>query len=367
MPTQPRPIICERCHRTLFMLVSDWQTPCFRDIQEQADCLEIRERRANGERISDLTICDALRRSLDKTFASVRVEVEAVTLEGSAYVVRHVPGRPSPLYSASQARSQAEMWDRYGLPNLANQFREAAREAEQRISARPRGMQERFWLPVALAMIVGGFVGIASEHFSITPLLGVAEPPANPTVLQAASQPKVPDKQQETSTTATMLSRPTSPPPSDAGVPTSASLPASAAPQPAPTTRPVPIVSESLTAPPPGASQAASASTPTAPHPPVSPPSPQTPSSDTGEEAFPSHVSSAAPDATPPPRPPPSATAAIQSTPRFAPRPRRHVGAAVSVAAPPRKQLRHHFPLRSKLVERDSEGRKPKQRHSERN
>jgi hypothetical protein len=134
--TQSDPVHCDRCHRTVFVAVSDLEHPRFRNDKEQAECPEIRERRDAGERILDLKVCDGLKRSLAAKFA--RDRVEAITVEGIGYVVRRTPGDPSPLYSPSEARWQAELLDGRNQSALADRFRSAADDAE-RISLRAAG------------------------------------------------------------------------------------------------------------------------------------------------------------------------------------------------------------------------------------
>jgi hypothetical protein len=120
---------------------ADPHHPCFRNAREQAECPEIRERRDLGEQILDLTLCDGLKRSLAAKFASGGTEsdgIQAVTVEGLGYVVRHTPGAPSPLFSPGEARRQAELLDGRSQSTLADRFRSAADEAE-RISNRGAG------------------------------------------------------------------------------------------------------------------------------------------------------------------------------------------------------------------------------------
>jgi hypothetical protein len=115
--------------------------PCFRNAREQAECPEIRERRDAGEQILDLTLCDGLKRSLAAKFTSGGTEsdgIQAITVEGLGYVVRHIPGAPSPLFSPSEARRQAELLDNRNQSALADRFRIAADEAD-RISLRAAG------------------------------------------------------------------------------------------------------------------------------------------------------------------------------------------------------------------------------------
>jgi formylglycine-generating enzyme required for sulfatase activity len=77
-----------------------------------------------------LMVCSALLQSLEAKFENT--EVEAVVSQGIWYVVRRLPGRPSPLYSPGQARTQADLWYGRGQEKLAKQFRRAADQAELR-------------------------------------------------------------------------------------------------------------------------------------------------------------------------------------------------------------------------------------------
>ena len=157
-------VACGRCHRIIAVLVGDAHPPCFRHVEEQAECLEIRERRASGEVIPDLMICGALLRSLEAKLENT--EVEPVVSQGIWYVVRRTPGRPSPLYSPAQARTQADLWQGRGQDGLANQFRRAADQAELRqLRDEVRASKTRW--SIAMLVIFLGIVAGAVWYLSL--------------------------------------------------------------------------------------------------------------------------------------------------------------------------------------------------------
>jgi formylglycine-generating enzyme required for sulfatase activity len=165
-------VACGRCHRIVAVLVGEARPPCFRHVEEQAECPEIRERRASGEVVPDLVICGALHRSLEAKFEDT--EVEAVVSQGIWHVVRRTPGRPSSLHSPSQARTQADLWHGRGQDNLANQFRRAADQAELRQLRDDLRASKARW-SLAMAMIFFAIVGGAVWYFLLGKPTQVAE------------------------------------------------------------------------------------------------------------------------------------------------------------------------------------------------
>jgi formylglycine-generating enzyme required for sulfatase activity len=165
-------VACGRCHRIVAVLVADSHPPCFRHVEEQAECLEIRERRASGEVIPDLVICGALLQSLEAKFENT--EVEAVVSQGIWYVVRRTPGRPSPLYSPGQARTQADLWQGRGQENLAKQFRRAADQAELR-QLRDELRASKTRLSIVMTLIFLAVVAGAAWYFLLSKPTQVAE------------------------------------------------------------------------------------------------------------------------------------------------------------------------------------------------
>jgi len=170
-------VACGRCHRIVAVLVGDAHPPCFRHVEEQAECPEIRERRTSGEVVPDLVICGALLRSFEAKFENT--QVEAVVSQGIWYVVRRTPGRPSPLYSPSQARTQADLWQGRGHDDLANQFRRAADQAELGQLRDDLGASKARW-SLAMAMIFFAIVGGAVWYFLLGKPAQVGEQPPAP-------------------------------------------------------------------------------------------------------------------------------------------------------------------------------------------
>ena len=245
-------VACGRCHRIIAVLVGDAHPPCFRHVEEQAECLEIRERRASGEVIPDLMICGALLRSLEAKFENT--EVEPVVNQGIWYVVRRTPGRPSPLYSPAQARTQADLWQGRGQDGLANQFRRAADQAELR-QLRDEVRAGRTRWSIAMLVIFLGIVAGSVWYFLLAKPTQVAEQmpapvPANePARLPAGSsrprdtagapRPPAPPSPEASSP----VRPPPAPLPPEAALsprPPAAALPEPASPQTAPQPEPAP-------------------------------------------------------------------------------------------------------------------------------
>jgi formylglycine-generating enzyme required for sulfatase activity len=244
-PTETRAVTCARCNQTLLVLVSDAQPPCFREPKEQAKCPEIAERIARGEQAPDLTVCDALRRSLEAKSGSL--EVDAIVHDGIWYVVRRAPGEPSPLYSPAQARTQAELWSGRGQSKLADQFLWAADKAESLqfdagAQARLPGSAVVFVIMLAVAVVAGWYyllqpsmrVGIERPPASSGNKLATAKPASESTALPTAAPPTTAPPM----TAAPAVPAPAAPP----------AVPANAV-QPSPTPTPTPAPAPSATAP----------------------------------------------------------------------------------------------------------------------
>ncbi|MGA2129911.1 MAG: SUMF1/EgtB/PvdO family nonheme iron enzyme [Xanthobacteraceae bacterium] len=135
MTTEPRAVLCGQCHRMVLVAVSDLHPPCFRNVEEQADCPEIRERRGASEEPPLMMMCTALARSLAEELD--RLEVAAVDHGGAWQVACHVPGGADMIYAPGQARGQAAIWDHAGRAGLASRFRDAADEVERRTQRHP--------------------------------------------------------------------------------------------------------------------------------------------------------------------------------------------------------------------------------------
>jgi hypothetical protein len=64
MTTESHTVLCGQCHRTVAVAVSNMHLPCFRNVEEQADCPEIAQRRGSGEETLLTMMCRALTESL---------------------------------------------------------------------------------------------------------------------------------------------------------------------------------------------------------------------------------------------------------------------------------------------------------------
>ena len=131
MTTESHVVLCGQCHRTIVVAVSNLHQPCFRNIEEQADCPEILQRRGSGEETLLTMMCGALAQSLAENLE--RAAFEAVDREGVWRVACCIPGDANRYYSLRQAREQAEIWERCGRIGLASRFRDAADEADRRV------------------------------------------------------------------------------------------------------------------------------------------------------------------------------------------------------------------------------------------
>src|SRR3954453_15567801 len=156
MTMEPHVVRCRQCHRTRVVAVSDLRPPCFRNIEEQAECPEILQRRSSGDETLLTMMCGALAGSFAESLQHATVDV--VDREGDWQVVCRIPGDSDRYYSSTQASWQGEIWGRHGRAGLSRRFRDAAKEADQSSRSRRR---MRLLVPIlALGMVVAG-VGAA--------------------------------------------------------------------------------------------------------------------------------------------------------------------------------------------------------------
>ena len=156
MTMESHVVVCRQCHRTRVVAVSDLRPPCFRNIEEQADCPEILQRRESGDETLLTMMCGALAGSFAENLQHAVVEV--VDREDDWQVACRIPGDSDRFYSPAHARSQGEIWGRSGRAGLARRFREAANEADQ--ASRRRRRMRRLVPILALGMVVAA-VGAA--------------------------------------------------------------------------------------------------------------------------------------------------------------------------------------------------------------
>jgi len=130
MVAESHAVKCGGCHRTVLVALSSLHPPCFRDFEEQAECPEVQTRRRSNGGMLLLMMCSALKQSLTEKFENA--EVEPAAHEGGWRVVCRTPDDDRRVFSANQARRQAELWDSYGQTKLAGELRNAADEAERR-------------------------------------------------------------------------------------------------------------------------------------------------------------------------------------------------------------------------------------------
>src|ERR1700736_1614731 len=126
MTMESHVVLCRQCHRTRVVAVSNLHPPCFRNIEEQADCPEILQRRGSGDETLLTMMCGALAGSFAQNLE--RAVVDVVDRQGVWQVACRIPGDPDRFYSSGQARWQAKIWSRYGRTGLAKRFRDAAKE-----------------------------------------------------------------------------------------------------------------------------------------------------------------------------------------------------------------------------------------------
>jgi hypothetical protein len=118
-----------QCHRTRVVAVSDQRPQCFRNIEEQADCPEILQRRSSGDESLLTMMCGALAGSFAENLQNAAVEV--VDREGGWQVV---------------CRIRATWTDTIRLSKLSGRARSGAVTAEpdwQDDFAKPPKMQIR--------------------------------------------------------------------------------------------------------------------------------------------------------------------------------------------------------------------------------
>jgi len=130
--------------------VSDLRPPCFRNIEEQADCPEILQRRESGDETLLTMMCGALAGSFAENLQHAVVEV--VDREDDWQVACRIPGDTDRFYSSAHARWQGEIWGRWGRAGLARRFRDAANEADQ--ASRSRRRMRRLAPILALGLVV---------------------------------------------------------------------------------------------------------------------------------------------------------------------------------------------------------------------
>jgi formylglycine-generating enzyme required for sulfatase activity len=154
MTTEVLAVLCGHCQRTIAVAVSNLHQPCFRNVEEQADCPEILQRRSSGEKSLLTMMCGALAGSLAENLE--RAAFEAVNREGAWRVACCIPGDANRYYSPRQAREQAEIWERCGRTGLASRFRDAANEADRRVFRSRRRLH-----PLASILALGVVVAVA--------------------------------------------------------------------------------------------------------------------------------------------------------------------------------------------------------------
>jgi formylglycine-generating enzyme required for sulfatase activity len=153
MTTESHIVMCGQCRRTIVVAVSNLHQPCFRNVEEQADCPEILQRRGTGEEALLTMMCEALAGSLAENLE--RAAFEAVDREGVWRVACRIPGDVNRYYSPRQAREQADIWERRGRTGLASRFRGVADEADRRVFRSRRRV--RGLAPIlALSVVVAG-------------------------------------------------------------------------------------------------------------------------------------------------------------------------------------------------------------------
>ena len=107
MTMESHAVLCGQCQRMRVVAVSDLRPPCFRNIEEQADCPEILQRRGSGDDETLMTMmCGALAEAFAENLKQAVVEV--VDREGAWQIACRIPGDPDRYYSSEQARWRAE-------------------------------------------------------------------------------------------------------------------------------------------------------------------------------------------------------------------------------------------------------------------
>jgi formylglycine-generating enzyme required for sulfatase activity len=158
MTAESHVVRCGQCHRERVVAVSDLRPPCFRNVEEQADCPEILQRRAASADETLLTMmCGALAASFAESLE--RAAVNVVDRGGTWQVACSIPGDGERYYSPDQARSQSETWSRCGGASLARRFLVAAKKADQ--ASRNRRRMRRLVPILGFGMVVAAVVGAA--------------------------------------------------------------------------------------------------------------------------------------------------------------------------------------------------------------
>ena len=159
MTLESHVVLCGQCQRTRVVAVSDLRPPCFRNIEEQADCPEILQRRGSGDDETLMTMmCGALAEAFAENLKQAAVEV--VNREGAWQIACRIPGDPDRYYSSDQALRQAETWRRHGRTGLARRLSDAAAEVEQ--ASRSRARMRRLVPILALGVVIAA-VGVVRQ------------------------------------------------------------------------------------------------------------------------------------------------------------------------------------------------------------
>jgi formylglycine-generating enzyme required for sulfatase activity len=157
MTAESHVVRCGECQRERVVAVSNLRPPCFRNIEEQADCPEVLQRsRASGDETLLTMMCGALAGSFAENLE--RAAVDVVDRAGVWQVACRIPGDRDRYYSPDQARAQGEIWSRCGGAGLARQFRQAANEADR--ASRSRQRMRRLVPMLGLGAVVAA-VGVA--------------------------------------------------------------------------------------------------------------------------------------------------------------------------------------------------------------
>jgi len=156
MTAESHVVRCGQCHRERVVAVSNLRPPCFRNIEEQADCPEVLQRSASGDETLLTMMCGALAGSFAENLE--RAAVDVVDRGGVWQVACRIPGDRDRYYSSDQARAQGEIWSRCGGTGLAKQFRQAAKEADR--ASRSRQRMRRLVPMLGLGVVVAA-VGVA--------------------------------------------------------------------------------------------------------------------------------------------------------------------------------------------------------------
>jgi len=184
-----RHVVCQRCHRIMPVLVGENRPARLQSADEQGVCPEIQERKMRGEPITELTICQAIKRSLEGELESN--EVGVVLHDRNWYVVRRKLGEPSRVYTAAEARRMAKTLDGSGEAKLANDFLRAADWAEFKQLGGASEVEKKKGWPAAAYLI--SFLAVCGAGWYLlaggSPSRTVSTP--QPVLAKAASEPAV--------------------------------------------------------------------------------------------------------------------------------------------------------------------------------